>query len=77
MTAAHRSFAALLVSMLVLLGLSACGSKSEPPQEPAAAEDKAYGDMVRTMDKARAVEETTMQHKEDLDRAVDAAENSR
>ena len=71
MPAARRSFVALLVS----LGLAACSGESEQSQEPPPVKEKAFGDMVRTMDKARAVEDTTMQHKEDLDRALDAAEN--
>jgi hypothetical protein len=88
MSAAHRPLAALLVSLLVSplvsLGMTGCGSKSEAPseptQEPMPVKDSAFGDMVGTMDKARAVEDTTMQHKKEIDRVLDtdsdAAENA-
>jgi hypothetical protein len=66
----------LLAAMLISFGLSACGSDSEAPNEPPPVKDTVAGDLVGTMDKARAVEDTTMQHKEDLDRAMDAAENA-
>jgi hypothetical protein len=69
--------ARLLTAMLISLGVTACGSDSEAPSEPPPVEDTVAGDLVGAMDKARAVEDTTMQHKEDLDRAVDAAENPR
>jgi hypothetical protein len=72
MSAAHR----LLAALLVVLGLVACGSSSDSPKEPPPVKDTAFGDMVGTMDKARAVEDTTMQHKEELDRALNAAENA-
>jgi hypothetical protein len=80
MSAAHRPLAALLISLIVSLGMTACGSKSEPPpkpsQEPAPVKDGAFGDMVGTMDKARGVEDTTMEHKEAVDRSLDNAENA-
>jgi hypothetical protein len=72
MIAVHRLLAALIVSA----ALAACGSESEPPQTPPAPKDTIAGDMARSMDKARAVEDTAMQHKEDLDRSLDAAENN-
>jgi uncharacterized lipoprotein len=75
MPAAHRLFVVLLVSPLFCLGLAACSSESEQSRAPAPVKDEAYEDMARTMDKARAVEDTTMQHTEDLDRALDAAES--
>jgi hypothetical protein len=68
MPAAHRSVAALLVSW----GLAACGGGSEPPHEPPPVEDTIFGDMVETKDKARAVEESMKQQKEERDRAIDA-----
>ena len=69
MTATQRSLFTLIVS----LGLCACGAREEPPP----VKDTVFGDVVGTMDKARAVEDTTMQHKEDLDRAMNEAENAR
>jgi hypothetical protein len=73
MSAVHRFSAALLVSV----GLTACGSANDAPQEPPPpAQETVLGDMVGTMDKARAVEGTMMQHKEKLDRTLDGAENA-
>jgi hypothetical protein len=69
MTAAQSSVSALIVC----LALCACGSQEEPP----AVKDTVFGDTVGTLDKARAVQDTTLQHKEDLDRAMDEAENAR
>jgi hypothetical protein len=66
----------LLTAMLISIGLAACGSDSEAPREPMPVKDTVAGDLIGTMDKARAVEDTTMQHKEDLDRALDDAENA-
>jgi hypothetical protein len=66
----------LLTAMLISFGLAACGSSGETPNEPLPVKDTVAGDLIGTMDKARAVEDTTMQHKEDLDRAMDAAENA-
>lgn len=60
----------IAVSML----LAACGAQDEAPPEPPPVKDTAFGDMVGTMDKARGVEDTTMQHKEDLDRAMQESE---
>jgi hypothetical protein len=67
---AHRTLAALVICG----ALSACGGGQEEPREPMPVKDTVLGDAIGTMDKARAVEDTTMQHKEDLDRAMDEAE---
>lgn len=66
---------------LACLLLVACGS---PRQEPASFDSAPGGspgagetvldDMVGTMDRARAVEDITLQHKEALDRAMEQAE---
>jgi hypothetical protein len=69
MTTAQKCFSALIVC----LGLCACGAQEEPP----AVKDTVFGDAVGTMDKARAVQDTTLQHKEDLDRALESAEGER
>lgn len=66
----------LILASLALagcLGLSACGS-SEPP-EPPPVKDTVFGDMEATKDRARAVEDVTMQQKKSLDEAIDAQSN--
>ena len=72
MSAAHRLLAAVLVSV----ALAACGGEREP-KEPLDVKDTAFGDMVEAKERARAVEDTTMQHKQELDRALDDAESGR
>jgi hypothetical protein len=69
MNAAHRTLAALFVAA----ALSACGAGSQEAR-PAPAEDNVLKDMTGTMDKARGVEDTTLEHKEELDRAMEAAQ---
>lgn len=65
----------LSLVVLALAGcvLSACGS-SEPP-EPPPVKDTVFGDMEATKDRARAVEDVTMQQKKSLDEAIDAQSN--
>jgi hypothetical protein len=70
MNAAHRSLAALFVAS----ALSACGTGQDESREPPPIEDTVFGDTVGAMDKARGVEATTLQHKQELDRAMEAAE---
>lgn len=66
--------AAIIFSGLIVL--SACsGGGDEPRSEPPPVEETAFGDMVGTMDKARSVEETTKQRKEQLDEALEASES--
>lgn len=66
-----RMFCVALVATL-----SACGPDPAPkdPSPLPPVKDTFAGDMVGSMDKARAVEATTLQHKDDLDRAVKEAE---
>ena len=71
MYAAHRSLAALCLA----LALAGCGGAPEEERQPMPVEDTVFGDTVGTMDKARAVEQTTLQHKEELDRAMQDAES--
>ena len=59
-----------------LLVLSACGAQEEPRPEPPPVEDTAFGDAVGTMDRARAVGDTTLQHKQDLDRTIEQGEGA-
>jgi hypothetical protein len=63
-----------LTLLAVGLALSACGASQDESREPPLVEETVFGDAVGTMEKARAVEDTTRQHKEDLDRAMEAAE---
>ena len=76
--AARLPLAAFVLSMLV-----ACGSPAPDPQDDAAAEAEAkelgrdtdetvLDDMIQTEDRARAVEDVTMDAKRDLDQAIDA-----
>ena len=66
----RTAFALALVAML-----AACGATEDSPRaEPPPVEETAFGDMVGTMDKARGVEDATLQHEQSLDAAVDASE---
>lgn len=56
------------VALAAVLG--GCGSAGEPQAEPPPVEETAFGDMVGTMDKARAVESTMQQHKDALDKSI-------
>jgi hypothetical protein len=57
---------------IAALALAACGSSEPPPEEaPPPVSETAFGDMVGTMDKARGVEDTTQEHKQALDRALE------
>jgi len=68
------SAARLLAATLVCIGLAGCSDRSE--SEVPAAKDSVAEGLQAPMDKARSVEDTSMQHKEELDRALDSAENS-
>lgn len=61
------------VLLIAVLVLGAC-AQSEGERTPPPIEDTAFGDMTQTMDKARAVEDLTMQHKEELDRRLQDSE---
>jgi hypothetical protein len=66
------------MAFTVLL-LSACGTgsnDSEPDRQPPPVEDTVFGELTGTMDKARAVEDTTLQRKEELDRAMEQQEKA-
>jgi hypothetical protein len=67
---AHRSLAA----PLIVVALTACGAGQR--EAPAPAEQAPLGDMVQTMDRAYGVEDTTLEHKQALDRAMDAADGN-
>ena len=76
--AARLPLTAFALSMLV-----ACGSSAPDPQDDAAVEAEArelgrdtdktvLDDMIQTEDRARAVEDVTMDAKRNLDEAIDA-----
>lgn len=72
MTLTHKKWLALIAPCL----LCACGASedSAPPKQPMPVKDTVLGDMAGAMDKARGVEATTLQHKEDMDRALQEQE---
>ena len=74
MTNENTHIAWLAVAALSLV-LSACGSRHESEPTPAV-EDTAFGDMTGAMDKARGVEDTLQQQKENMDRSLQEAEGS-
>lgn len=57
-------------ALFIAVALSACGQEAA---EPMPVEETVFGDTVGAIDKARAVEDVTLKHKENLDRAMDAA----
>jgi hypothetical protein len=73
MTMFQQLCCALIAAML----LGGCGSSEESrSSETAPAEEQLLHDMVGAMDKARSVQDTTLQHKEDLDRALQENEGA-
>jgi hypothetical protein len=65
--------------LIVLLAASVqlgCSSEenASPREAPPPVEETVFGDTVSTLDKARAVEATVLQQKEELDRAVRQSE---
>ena len=68
-----RSAFAILGAALLLLGCGAAEESSES-SEPPPVEETAFGEMVGTIDKARSVEGTVLQQKEDTDRAIQESE---
>lgn len=64
---------ASLVSLLLVL--AACGSEQKPAQPPAAAEQPADQPYARELDKARGVEQTMQQQKDNVDRTLQEQEH--
>jgi hypothetical protein len=73
MTGKIKTAGPALLALTALL-LTACGSEQKP-SEPPPIEDTAFRDMNRPMDKARAVEGTLQQQKENMDRQLQQNEN--
>jgi hypothetical protein len=74
-----RPAARLTLSALLLAMLAACGAPAPQDKEEARAkgrdtDETVFDDMIQTQDKARAVDDLSMQHKADLDAAIDASE---
>lgn len=68
-----RIIAGATVAVVASL-LAACGAEQKPAEPPPVG-DTAFGDMAGAMDKARAVEGTMQEHKEEIDRALEQKEN--
>lgn len=61
--------------LMLFCSLAACGKQEEPLEDPPLkVEDTVFGDMTQTIERAKSVEATTLEHKEALDRAIDAEE---
>jgi hypothetical protein len=65
-----------LACLLLLASVAACGSKQEEQaaKPPMKVEDTVFGDMTHTMERAKSVEATTLEHKQAVDRAIEADE---
>ena len=73
MTTIQRISLATAVAVLLV----GCGSSDDSPRaEAPPVEATALGDMVGTMDKARGVEDATMQHRQNLDKAIEESERA-
>ena len=74
-----RPAATLMLSALLLATLAACGEPA--PQDEAEAREKGrdtdetvFDDMIQTQDRARAVEDLALGHKEAMDEAISESE---
>jgi hypothetical protein len=71
MTTIRATIRRISAGMIAAVALAACGAHEESQQRPPPpVEDTAFGTMAGTMDKARGVEDTTLQHKEDMDQEL-------
>ncbi len=62
----------IIVAAAMACALSGCGKTESKRPDPPPIKDTAFGDMVGTMDRARSVEGTTMQHKQSIDKALES-----
>lgn len=69
----HKSTAAISLFLLlgIFMGISGCADKRD---EPPPVKDTVFGDAVGTLNKARTVEDTTLQRKTDIDAALKSQE---
>jgi hypothetical protein len=81
MPAVAKAAARLSLVAVVAMGMVACGGSSAPEREvedvdasTPAAEETVFDDLIQTQDKARAVEGVTLEHKDQLDQALERAE---
>lgn len=65
----NRHMHGIVLLGVLALGLAGCGKP--PPREPRGAEETVFGDQVRALDRARAVEEEAEARKRELDRRID------
>jgi hypothetical protein len=72
------------LSLLALSLVALCGCSPQPPQNKEEAkelgrdtDDTVFDDMIQTEDRARGVEDTVMQQKEDTDLAIDQMSGDR
>lgn len=72
--AARLTLSALLLAMLAACGVPAPQDKEEARAKGRDTDETVFDDMIQTQDKARAVEDLSMQHKADLDTAIEASE---
>jgi hypothetical protein len=78
-----NGIARLSLTGLLMVALAGCGAppadeqEAEVPPEPGSqeAEETVFDDMIQTQDRARAVEGVLMDSKQDLDTAIDHAED--
>jgi hypothetical protein len=75
--------ARLSLSGLALAALMGCGApapeeqaEAEPDPGSQEAEETVFDDMIQTQDRARAVEGVVLDHKKDLDAAIDHSEDA-
>jgi ABC-type glycerol-3-phosphate transport system substrate-binding protein len=65
----------LIPAMVIALALSACGGGAEPDAAADAEETESVFDpMTDQIEKAKEVEDAALQHKEDIDKALDDVE---
>lgn len=70
-----RTIQGVCAVLLASLLSAACGNAGRDAEQsqPPPVEETVFGDMVGTLDEARAVEDTTQEHKQAIDRAVDGS----
>ena len=66
----------VIVSIVTLLGGCGAAENETEERQPPPVEDTVFGDTVETLDRARGVEDTVMQHKQELDRRLEQDEAS-
>jgi hypothetical protein len=64
-------------TLLAALFVTACGSSTDSKSEPPPVKETVFGDMVGTMDRAKGVQDTVMQGKQNVDQAVESAETKK